>query len=73
MFRKRDKNKPMLDVTDPEVFDMLLKIIQERDYDIPDTFIKYITDEVFMSLITNTHITMENAEKLINKAFPHFP
>lgn len=70
MFRKRDKNKPMLDVTDPEVFDMLLKIIQERDYDIPDTFVKYITDELFMTLITDTHITMENAEKLISKAFP---
>lgn len=71
MFRRNKKSNVTLDVSNPEVFDMLLKIIQERDYDIPDTFVKYMTDEILVTfLLIDNHISMENAEKLITKLFP---
>lgn len=69
MFRKNTKNT--LDTTNPDVFDMILKIVQEREYDIPNTFIKYITDDMFISLVTDEYIDIENVEKLVDTVYPY--
>lgn len=71
MFRRNKKSNVTLDITNPKIFNMLLKIVEERDYDIPDIFVKYMTDDIiFTSLLTGSNISMENVEKVIAKLFP---